>query len=143
MAKAKQGDKVKVHYTGTLDDGTVFDSSINRDPLEFTVGGGQVIAGFDAAVIDLEPGEFRNVHIIAADAYGPHHPENMFTVNKEQFPPEITPVEGQKLNIPHPHVGFVPVKVVKVTDTEVTLDANHELAGKDLNFAIQLVEIVQ
>lgn len=139
---AKQGDTVKVHYTGSLDDGTIFDSSKNREPLQFTVGSGQVIKGFDDAVDGLAVGESVTVHIPAAEAYGPVRPEMMLDVPRTQFPPAITPEVGQKLQVPHPQAGYLVVTVAEVTDDNVKLDANHELAGKDLNFDIQLVEII-
>ena len=142
MSTAKKGKTVKVHYTGTLDDGTVFDSSLARDPLEFTVGGGMVIAGFDDAVDGLAVGEYRTVHIPAAKAYGPHYPENVFAVPRDQFPPHMHPEVGQKMQIPHPQAGMITVTVSQMTDLEVTLDANHDLAGKDLNFTVQLIEIL-
>lgn len=139
---AKQGDTVKVHYTGSLDDGTVFDSSKNRDPLEFTIGGGQVIKGFDDAAEGLAVGESVTVHIPAEEAYGPARPEMVLDVPRTQFPPDITPEIGQKLQVPHPEAGYLVVTVTEVTEDNVKLDANHELAGKALNFDIQLVEIV-
>ncbi len=139
---AKQGDTVKVHYTGSLDDGTIFDSSKDREPLQFTVGEGQVIRGFEDAVDGLAEGDSVTVHILAMDAYGPVREEMILDVPRTQFPPTINPEVGQKLQVPHPQAGYIPVTVTKVTDENVTLDANHDLAGKDLNFDIQLVEIV-
>lgn len=140
--QAKKGDTVKVHYTGSLDDGTIFDSSKGREPLQFIVGGGQVIKGFDDAVNGLEVGASVTVHIGTADAYGPSRPEMVLDVPRTQFPITITPEVGQKLQVPHPEAGYLVVTVTEVTDDNVKLDANHDLAGKDLNFEIQLVEIL-
>ncbi len=140
--QAKHGDTVRVHYTGSLDDGTVFDSSKNRDPLEFTIGSGQVIKGFDDAAEGLSIGESITVHIPAAEAYGEVRAEMILDVPRTQFPPTITPELGQKLQVPHPEAGYLVVTVAEITDDSIKLDANHELAGKDLNFDIELVEIV-
>lgn len=140
--QAKHGDKVKVHYTGKLHDGTEFDSSRDRDPLEFTIGEGQVIAGFEDAAEGMEIGEKRTAYIPSDKAYGPYREEMLITVEKTQFPPNVNPELGQKLQIPHPQAGVIIVTVTQVTDTDVTLDANHDLAGKDLIFDIELVEIV-
>ena len=128
---SNQGKKVKTHYRGTLDDGTQFDSSYDRgEPLEFTCGAGQMIKGFDAAV-----------HIPAADAYGEHNPEMVITFPAEQVP-NIEQIEkGMKLFLSTPSGMPVPAVVIDVTPEAVTLDANHELAGKDLNFDIELVEV--
>src|SRR5664280_15670 len=101
MAQAKQGDTVKVHYTGKLDDGTVFDSSAGRDPLEFTVGSGQLIAGFDAGVTGMSIGESKTVQIPSADAYGPHHEEMVIVVGREEFPPDLAPAIGDQLQMRH------------------------------------------
>lgn len=141
MAQARAGDTVRVHYTGRLGDGTVFDSSQGRDPLEFTLGTGQVIAGFDAAVSGMSPGDARTVTIPVDEAYGQRRPEMMGTVPRQQFPPEIQPAVGQQLQMSQGGQNFV-VTVTEVTDSEVTLDANHPLAGQDLTFQLELVEIV-
>jgi peptidylprolyl isomerase len=136
--KAKAGDLVKVDYTGRLADGKVFDSSQGRTPLEFTVGGGQMIKGFDAAIPGMETGQTKTVTIPAAEAYGAYQPELVVTVPKSNFPPSFAPVIGQNLTLSN---GMA-VKVTAVTATDVTLDANHELAGKDLTFDITLIAIV-
>ena len=141
MAAAKSGDTVRVHYTGTLDDGTVFDSSQGRAPLEFTVGIGQVIPGFDEAVTGMAPGEEKTVTIPSGEAYGEHRPEMLATVPRAQFPPEIEPEIGQELQVSQDGQNFV-VRVVEVGEDQVTLDANHPLAGEDLTFKLELVEIV-
>ena len=139
---SNQGKKVKTHYRGTLDDGTQFDSSYDRgEPLEFTCGAGQMIKGFDAAVVDMQVGEKKTVHIPAADAYGEHNPEMVLTFPAEQVP-NIEQIEkGMKLFLSTPSGMPVPAVVIDVTPEAVTLDANHELAGKDLNFDIELVEV--
>lgn len=142
MAQVKKGDTVKVHYTGTLDDGTTFDSSKGREPLEFTVGSGMVIAGFDDAVMGLEPGQTNKVRIPPEKAYGESHQELILTVPKDKFPAGIVLSEGEQFALPQPDGRRMPVTVTKVTDTEVTLDANHALAGKALTFEVELVEIV-
>ncbi|HEV2148204.1 MAG TPA: peptidylprolyl isomerase [Longimicrobiaceae bacterium] len=141
MAQAKSGDTVRVHYTGRLDDGTVFDSSQGREPLEFTLGAQQVIPGFEQAVDGLSPGEERTVEIPADRAYGPRRDEMMLTVGRDQFPPEVQPEVGQQLQMSQGEQVAV-VTVAEVSDTDVTLDANHPLAGKDLTFDVRLVDIV-
>lgn len=141
MAQAKKGDKVKVHYTGKLDDGTVFDSSAGREPLEFVVGAGQMIPGFDRGVDGMNAGESRTVRISSDDAYGPHHDEMVIRVGRDEFPPEIAPAVGDQLQMRHESGQIVMVTVTEVGDAEVTLDANHPLAGKDLTFDIELVEV--
>lgn len=141
MAEAKAGDKVRVHYTGTLDDGQVFDSSRGRDPIEFELGSGQVIAGFNEAVTGMEPGESRRVTIPSAQAYGPHVPENVVTVERKQLPEDIEPQVGQQLQMSQGEQNFR-VTVTRVTEEAVELDANHPLAGRDLTFDLELVEIV-
>ena len=142
MAKAKSGDRVKVHYTGSLDDGTVFDASANRPPLEFTIGEGQLIAGFEQAVIGMNPGESKKVKIPVKDAYGPHSDEMVLVADRKELPEGLDPEVGQMLQMLEPDGGRIILRVTGVTDTSVTLDANHPLAGCDLNFDIELVEIV-
>jgi len=141
MAQAKTGDTVKVHYTGKLDNGTVFDSSVDREPLEFTIGEGQLIADFEQAVIDMNPGESKTIKIAYDNAYGPHREEMLMVVDRSQFPEGLEPKIDQKLQVRDPDGGDSVVTVVDVTDANVTLDANHPLAGKDLTFEIQLTEI--
>jgi peptidylprolyl isomerase len=143
MAKPKKGDTVRVHYTGRLADGSVFDSSAGRDPLQFKVGAGQVIAGFDEAVAGLNPGEKTTVEISVERAYGARR-ENLVTrVPRAQVPPNIHPEVGQRLQVqPNPGGQRINVTITEVTDEAITLDANHPLAGKELIFDIELVEIV-
>jgi len=136
---AKVGDDVKVDYTGKLDDGTVFDSSKGRTPLEFTVGAGQMVAGFDAAIPGMTVGSTKTVKIPADQAYGAYRPELVVKVNRSQLPPDVK--VGQELTMSNGS-QTISVKVVAVSDTDATLDANHPLAGKDLTFDITLVAIV-
>lgn len=142
MAQAKAGDTVQVHYTGTLTDGTVFDSSVGSDPLEFTVGAGQVISGFDQAVIGLDVGESKKTTIPAAQAYGDYRNELVFTVQKAQLPEGFAPTIGDQYQMTQPDGQAIVVSVKDISDTGVTLDANHPLAGRDLTFDIQLVAVV-
>jgi peptidylprolyl isomerase len=140
MPQAKAGDTVRIHYTGTLQDGTVFDSSQGRDPLEFTLGAGQVIPGFDTAVSGMEVGASRTVTIPAAEAYGPRRDDMILAIPRDQVPPHIAPTVGEQLQVGQGQEQFL-VTVAEVNDREVVLDGNHPLAGKDLTFALELVEI--
>ena len=133
---ANEGDKVAVHYHGTLDDGTVFDSSRERAPLEFVIGSGQVIPGFDAAARDLEPGQKKTVRMEPEDAYGGANLELVFEVPIEQVPEPLK--EGDRVEL----MNGAPAVVTSVTDTIVTVDANHPLAGQALTFEIELVSIL-
>ena len=137
---AKAGDTVRVHYTGTLEDGSVFDTSDGRDPLEFTVGSGQVIPGFDDAVSGMSAGDERSVTIPAAQAYGERKDELVIHVERSKLPPDIDPAVGQQLQLSQDGRSFV-VTVTDVGADSITLDANHPLAGEDLTFALRLVEI--
>lgn len=140
---AKAGDTVQIHYTGTLQDGSVFDSSEGRDPLQFTLGSGQVIKGFDDGVTGMAVGEKKTVEIPCDDAYGPINPAMMQDVPREQIPDEIPLELGMMLQMQGPAGDVLPVKVANITDDTVTLDANHMLAGKDLTFALELVCICE
>jgi peptidylprolyl isomerase len=137
MSQVKDGDTVKVHYTGTLEDGTVFDSSDGRDPLEFTLGQGQLIAGFEKTVLGMTAGESRSVTIPAEEAYGPYRDEMVLAVPRSQFPPDMKPELGMQLQVGQDEQTMV-VTITGVSDEEVTLDANHPLAGKALTFSIEL-----
>ncbi|MDJ0659872.1 MAG: peptidylprolyl isomerase [Crocosphaera sp.] len=141
MVQAKLGDTVKVNYTGKLGDGTVFDSSVNRDPLQFSLGEGQVIAGFEEAVVGMSPGDSKSVTIPSEQAYGPYQDELVIVVDEKQMPSDLSVEVGQQLQMRHSSGQAVPVMVTHVTDDKVTLDANHPLAGKDLTFDIELVTI--
>jgi FKBP-type peptidyl-prolyl cis-trans isomerase 2 len=142
MAQAKQGDTVNIHYTGKLGDGTVFDTSLNRHPLQFTIGKGQVIAGFEQAVIGMNPGESKTTLIPVDLAYGPRREDMIVTMERSQLPADLNPAVGQRLEMTQMDDQTMLVTVTSVTNTTMTLDANHPLAGKDLTFDIQLVGIV-
>jgi peptidylprolyl isomerase len=135
------GDTVRVHSKGTLSDGSMFDSSEGREPLEFVVGSGQVIPGFDTAVADLAVGETATVTIPAEDAYGEHSPEGLQTFPRDAFPPDANPEVGWAVELSAPDGQRVPATVAEVTDESITLDFNHPLAGQDLTFEITLVEV--
>ncbi|HEY5974822.1 MAG TPA: peptidylprolyl isomerase [Geobacteraceae bacterium] len=149
MAQVKQGDKVKVDYTGRLEDGTVFDSSECQDdgcdcssgPLEFTVGEGQVIPGFESAVLGMSPGEEKTVTIPVAEAYGEHQEELVAVVKRSELPPGLDPAVGEQLELTQEDGNSFPVLVTEADETSITLDANHPLAGRQLVFDIKLMEI--
>ncbi len=141
MSAAKSGDTVKIHYTGTLDDGTEFDSSAGRDPLEFELGGGQVIPGFDAAVEGMGVGESKDVRIEAGNAYGERHDELVQEVPRNALPDEIKPEVGMALQSRSPEGAIANLVVIEVAEETITVDGNHPLAGHALNFAIELVAI--
>lgn len=142
MSEVKSGDTVSIHYTGTLADGSTFDSSDGRDPLEFVVGSGQIIPGLDKAIPGMVVGDKKVVEIPCVEAYGESNPENRQAIPREQIPADIPLEVGLTLQMQSPDGQHqMPVTVVELTETEVTLDANHGLAGKDLTFAIELIEI--
>ncbi|MBU2868211.1 FKBP-type peptidyl-prolyl cis-trans isomerase [Pacificibacter marinus] len=141
MSEVKSGDKVRIHYKGTLTDGTVFDSSEGRDPLEFTVGAGQVIVGMDKEMVGMTVGEKKTIVAVAEEAYGPRQDEAQQDVPREMIPAEIPLEVGMQLQMQSPEGQVIPVSVVSIGEDVVTLDANHTLAGKDLTFDIELVEI--
>ena len=138
---AKAGDTVQVHYTGKLDDGSVFDSSAGRDPLVFTVGAGQVIPGFEQAVEGMAVGQTKTVTIPSAEAYGERVAEAVLQVPREQLPPDLEPEVGQQLVMQSRDGRQIPIVVVEVTEDSITIDANHPLAGRDLTFEIELVSV--
>ncbi|MCP4570233.1 MAG: peptidylprolyl isomerase [FCB group bacterium] len=141
MSQAKNGDSVKVHYTGKLEDGTVFDSSKDRQPLEFKLGAGNVIPGFDSGITGMAIGDSKTVTIPPDQAYGEVRKDLLVEVDKGEFPKDIKPEIGQELQVQQPDGTPVSVTIVDVQDEKVTLDANHPLAGKTLIFDIELVEI--
>ena len=141
MTQAKAGDNVKVHYTGKLDDGTVFDSSIEREPLQFSLGSGNVIPGVEEAIVGMAPGESKTTQIPPDQDYGPQREELVITVEKEQIPTDLSVEVGQQLQISQNNGQVIPVIVTDVSDSKVTLDANHPLAGQQLTFDIELVEV--
>ncbi|MFP4451797.1 MAG: peptidylprolyl isomerase [Desulfobacterales bacterium] len=140
--QAQQGDKVKIHYKGKLDDGSVFDSSEGRDPLEFKIGDGNIIPGVEEAVLGMEPEETKEATIPPEKAYGEYRDEMIIEVDRSQFPEHIDPEPGQQLELKQSEGQNVVVTVTDVGEEKVTLDANHPLAGKDLTFEITLQEIL-
>lgn len=138
---AKAGDTLRIHYTGKLDDGTVFDSSEGREPLEFTIGSGEIIAGLDQGVVGMEVGESREVTITPEEAYGPRDEGRVQTVPREAIPDHIPTDPGTQLSAQMQDGQTVQLVVTGATDTHVELDANHPLAGKTLTFDVKLVEI--
>jgi len=142
LSKAKDGDTVKVHYTGTLKNGEVFDTSEEKEPLEFTLGEGQLIPGFEKAVVGMDVGDSAKIDIPTDEAYGEAREDLVINVPKDQLPEGVTPEVGMQLQVNQPNGQPVPVRITKVGDTDLTLDANHPLAGEDLTFDIELVEVV-
>lgn len=141
MTQAKHGDTVRVNYTGKLSDGTQFDSSEGRDPLEFTVGKGRIISGFERAVTGMSPGDTKTVVIAATDGYGQRREDLVVVVDRNDLPADLDPKIGDRLEMKRAGQS-TPVNVTATTDDTVTLDGNHPLAGEDLTFDIELVEIV-
>ena len=142
MSQAKPGDTVRMHYTGSLADGTEFDSSAGRDPLEFQLGSGQIIPGLDAGVTGMEVGDTKTVVIEPSDAYGDRDPARVQAVPREQIPDHIPVEPGTQLQMQTPDGQTMPVMVAEADQSQVTLDANHPLAGQQLTFDVELVEIV-
>ncbi len=141
LPMAKDGDTVQVHYKGTLEDGTVFDTSRGRQPLEFTLGAGNVIVGFDKAVNGMRIGETKTVTIPAAEAYGPRNDEMVLTVARDELPEGLEPSIGQQLQVTQPGGGTAIVVVTDISGDSITVDGNHPMAGKDLTFELELVGI--
>jgi len=141
MTQAKEGDVVKVHYTGKLDNGEVFDTSDNREPLSFTIGKNEVIPGFEDGVKGLKVGQSKTVKIESDQAYGPRREEMLYKVDKDKFPPDVELKIGDSFKIGQEQGNPTIVSITEISENEVILDANHPLAGKDLTFDIQLIEI--
>lgn len=145
MVQAKQGDTVKIHYTGKLEDGKVFDTSVDKDPLQFTIGKNQVIEGFEKGVMGMSLNESKTITIPPDKAYGPHRKEMVFNIPREQFPPDIEPKIGQQLQLSQANDqenGRTMIAIVtQLSESNVKIDANHPLAGETLIFDIQLIEI--
>ncbi len=141
MSTAKNGDNVKVHYTGKLTSGEQFDSSSNREPLAFTVGAGQMIKGFDEAIPGMAVGDKKTINISPENAYGPQNKDAIIEFPKSNIPEDMKLEKGMKLQLQNQDGQPIPVVVTEVKDDMVILDANHELAGKELVFDIELVEI--
>jgi peptidylprolyl isomerase len=142
MNLAKKGDKVRVHYTGTLDDGIIFDDSLNRQPLEFIIGSNQLIAGFEKSVIGMKAGDWKTVKIPAIEAYGPYRNELLFAAGLDKLPKGLNPSLGQQLQITQEEDKPIVVTVIEIDKDKIILDANHPLAGKNLNFEIKLIEVI-
>lgn len=141
MAKAKEGDTVRVHYTGKLKDGTVFDTSQDREPLSFTIGEQRVIPGFEKAVVGMEPGDTKTEELPSEQAYGEHREDMVMELERNQLPESVEPKVGQQLQLRMQNGQEVPVVITELNEESVTIDANHPLAGKDLVFEIELVDI--
>ena len=142
MTDVKAGDTVRIHYTGTLNDGSTFDSSAGREPLEFVVGSGQIIPGLDSALPGMKVGDTKVVEVPADQAYGAHNPEGVQAIPRDQFPDNIPLDPGTQLQVQTADGRALPVTITEVSEDAVVLDANHALAGKDLTFDIELVEII-
>ncbi|MGB3224253.1 MAG: peptidylprolyl isomerase [Desulforhopalus sp.] len=140
MTEVKKGDNVKVHYTGKLNDGTVFDSSQGGEPLEFAVGSGQVIAGFEEGVVGMKVGESKVIEIPVEKAYGERNDAMVIQAPIEQVPPDLNPELGMRLEMGGANGEILRVVVTEITDNHITLDANPPLAGKDLTFEVEVVE---
>ncbi len=141
MTHAKSGDTVKVAYTGKFDDGTVFDSTQNRDPLEFTLGEGQLIKGFDEAVTGMSPGDSKTVELPPEQAYGPRREDMVIEFDRSQLPGDTAPQVGQQLQLAQQEGQPIPAMITEVTESNITVDANHPLAGRQLTFEIELLEL--
>jgi FKBP-type peptidyl-prolyl cis-trans isomerase 2 len=142
MTEAKSGDTVKVHYTGKFEDGNIFDSSTGGDPLQITLGAGEVIPGFEEAVTGMKVGDTINAYLPVEKAYGPPHPDLIALVQRKDLPEDFDPIVGKQYQLEQKNGQIVIAVVTAVTDETVTLNANHPLAGKALEFEIQLVEIL-
>ncbi len=142
MTQAKAGDTVRIKYTGTLSDGTQFDSNVNGEPLQFTLGSGEVISGLDAKIPGMAVGESATIAVASEEAYGPHDPAKIQKVPRDRVPAEVDLEVGMQLGARTESGQQIAFTVVDLTEDEMTIDANHPLAGKDLTFDIQLVEIV-
>ena len=142
MAKAKEGDTVKVHYNGKLDTGVLFDTSEGSDPLEFKIGSGNLIPGFEEAVIGMSPGEKKTVKIPPEKGYGLYRDDRVIKVDKKDLPGDIVPAEGMTLEICASNGVMVPVQITEIEGSTITLDANHPLSEQTLTFEIELIDIV-
>jgi len=142
MEQASQGNTVRVHYTGKLADGTVFDTSEQRGPIEFTIGSGQIIPGFEEAILGMAPGDTKSANIPSDKAYGPFRDEMVQEIPRSEFPDDVEVQVGRAFQVERPDMPPMILTVIELTDDMVTVDANHPLAGKDLEFDLELVEIV-
>jgi len=142
MAQAKSGDTVRVHYTGKLDDGTVFDTSLSREPLELTIGNHDLIPAFEQAIVGMEPGESKSINVSPDEAFGPYREDMVVDLDRTRFPEDMDLQVGRRLEMTENGSRTITVTITDVSETTVTVDANHPLAGEELTFDIQLVEIV-
>ena len=143
MGQAKHGDTVKVHYRGKLHDGSVFDATFDREPLQFTIGEGQIVPGLEEAVVGMNPGDSKTTELPVEKGFGPHREDLVVVVAKNKLADlDLEPKEGELISIPQSDGPPVDATVVEVTESEVTMDFNHPLAGEDLSFDIELVDIV-
>jgi peptidylprolyl isomerase len=142
MAQAENGDTVKIHYTGKLDDGSVFSSSSNQGPMQLKLGEGHVIPGFEEAVVGMSPGESKSIKIPPEQGFGQHHDQMVQVIDRKQLPPDLKPEVGQQLEVRRSEGQTMLVTVTDISDATVTLDSNQPLAGKALAFDIKLIEIV-
>ena len=141
MTTAKPGDKVRIHYTATFDNGEVLDSSRDREPLQFVLGGGEVIKGLEEGVAGMKEGDSRKVHVTAADAFGERNEKKFTTIDRERVPKNLEIKIGMQLKLNKSDGSSIPVRVTKITDDKVRLDTNHPYAGKAINFEIELLEV--
>jgi peptidylprolyl isomerase len=141
--KAQKGDTVKVYYKGTLDTGEEFDSNFGKEPLEFDLGAGQMIEGFENAVYGMEKDESKSVKIPSGEAYGDRNPDHVIKAGRDKLPQDLEPQLGMPLMMPMPEGEAIQVTIVNFDDETITLDANHPLAGQDLNFEIELAGILR
>ncbi len=141
MPRAQAGDTVRIHYTGKLEDGTVIETTLDREPIQFTIGAGQVIPGIEEAVTGMEPGESKSATIPPEQAFGPHRDEMVAIVSRDQLPADVKPVVGQKLSVEQTDGKRFNVTVTRVSESTVVLDANHILAGRNLVLDLALVEL--
>ena len=142
MAQVKHGDTVKIHFIGTLEDGTVFGSTFDTEPLQFTIGGGQVIPGLEEAVIGMSPGEIKKPTIPSDKGFGPRDEEMVIIVDRQEFPEDMNIEVGKELQVNREGSQIAVYTITDVSEMSVTLDENHPLAGKDLLFDIKLIEIM-
>ncbi len=138
---AQAGDSVLVHYTGKFKDGNVFDSTEGREPIRFTVGSGELISGFDRGVVGMAVGEKKSVQMESQEAYGDYRDDLVFKVKREELGPEIDPEEGMVLRMRDANGNSMPARIIEVAAEEVTIDANHPLAGQEITFELELMEL--
>jgi peptidylprolyl isomerase/FKBP-type peptidyl-prolyl cis-trans isomerase SlpA len=143
VAQANEGDEVQVHYTGKLEDGTIFDSSEDGEPLSFTIGENRVIPGFEEAVTGMEPGDSRTTEVEPEQAYGEHREDMVMEMDRDQIPGEVDPEVGQQLQLRLENGQTVPVLITALGEDTVTIDANHPLAGRKLIFEIEVVDVAE